>query len=128
MIDLTNEPALYEKLIHYNEAKHEKIYLSVNTFRGTEYLSLRKYFQDFDEEWVSLGSMAIFNGFGSPISAVEASQSYTCTSVGILRIRKRLAGHRTVVTTAPIAWGSESVVDDLTQLVPYHRRQSRTGN
>ena len=51
MIELHEAPALYEKLIHYNEAKHEKIYLTVNTFREVEYISLRKYFQDFDEEW-----------------------------------------------------------------------------
>ena len=83
MIDLTNEPALYEKLIHYNEAKHEKIYLSVNTFRGTEYLSLRKYFQDFDEEWkpsregVTMAidftnSKALFEGLVEIISLAEA--------------------------------------------------------
>ena len=83
MIDLTNEPALYEKLIHYNEAKHEKIYLSVNTFRGTEYLSLRKYFQDFDEEWkpsregVTMpidftNSKALFEGLVEIISLAEA--------------------------------------------------------
>ena len=51
MIDLSNEPAVYEKEIHYNEDRHEKIFLTVNTFRGTEYISLRKYYQDFDEEW-----------------------------------------------------------------------------
>ena len=51
MIELHEAPALYEKLIHYNEARHEKIYLTVNTFRDVEYISLRKYFQDFDEEW-----------------------------------------------------------------------------
>ena len=42
MIDLSNEPAVYEKEIHYNEDRHEKIFLTVNTFRGTEYISLRK--------------------------------------------------------------------------------------
>ena len=51
MIELHEAPALYEKLVHYNEARHEKIYLTVNTFRDVEYISLRKYFQDFDEEW-----------------------------------------------------------------------------
>ena len=51
MIELHEAPALYEKLIHYNEDRHEKIYLTVNTFREVEYLSLRKYYQDFDEEW-----------------------------------------------------------------------------
>ena len=51
MIELHEAPALYEKLIHYNKEKHEKIYLTVNTFRDVEYISLRKYFQDFDEEF-----------------------------------------------------------------------------
>lgn len=51
MIELHEAPALYEKLIHYNEAKHEKVFLSINTFRDVEYLSIRKYYLDFDEEW-----------------------------------------------------------------------------
>ena len=51
MIELHEAPALYEKLIHNNEARHEKVYLSINTFRDVEYLSIRKYYQDFDEEW-----------------------------------------------------------------------------
>ena len=49
MIELHEAPALYEKLIHYNEAKHEEIYITVHTFREVEYLSLIKYFQAFDE-------------------------------------------------------------------------------
>lgn len=51
MIELHEAPALYEKLIHYNEAKHEKVFLTINTFRDVEYLSIRKYYLDFDEEW-----------------------------------------------------------------------------
>jgi|TARA_R110000851_G_scaffold323073_1_gene489505 hypothetical protein len=51
MIELHEAPALYEKLIHYNEAKEDKVYLSINTFRDVEYLSLRKYYLDFDETW-----------------------------------------------------------------------------
>ena len=51
MIELHEAPALYEKLIHYNEDRHEKIYLSINTFRDVEYLSIRKYYQYFDEQW-----------------------------------------------------------------------------
>ena len=50
-MELHEAPALYEKLIHYNEAKHEKVFLSINTFREVEYLSIRKYYLDFDEEW-----------------------------------------------------------------------------
>jgi len=51
MIELHNAPPVYEKEIHYNENKHEKIFVMVNTFRGEEYLQIRKYYQDFDEEW-----------------------------------------------------------------------------
>ena len=51
MIELYNAPAVYEREIHYNEDKHEKIFVMVNTFRGEEYLHIRKYYQDFDEEW-----------------------------------------------------------------------------
>ena len=51
MIDLHNSPAVYEKEIHINEGRHEKVFLMINTFRDTEYLHLRKYYQDFDEEW-----------------------------------------------------------------------------
>ena len=51
MIELHNAPPVYEKLIHYNEEKHEIVYLTVNSFRNTEYLHIRKYYLDFDEEW-----------------------------------------------------------------------------
>ena len=51
MIELHNAPPVYEKLIHYNEEKHERVYLTVNSFRNMEYLHIRKYYLDFDEEW-----------------------------------------------------------------------------
>ena len=51
MIEIHEAPALYEHLIHYDEAKHVKVFLTINTFRDIEYLSIRKYYQDFDEEW-----------------------------------------------------------------------------
>ena len=51
MVQLYEPEPVYERLIHYDEAKHIQIRLSVNTFRGVEYLHLRKYYQDFDEEW-----------------------------------------------------------------------------
>ena len=50
-MEIHEAPPIYEKLIHYNEDKHIKIYLTVSTFRNTEYLHIRKYYQDFDEEW-----------------------------------------------------------------------------
>ena len=51
MIDLS-APSIYERVI--NEKDTEQIRLVINTFRGVEYLSLRKYYLDFDEEWVHL--------------------------------------------------------------------------
>mgnify|MGYP003300817082 CR=1 FL=1 len=51
MIELHNAAPVYEKEIHHNEERHEKIFVMINTFRGTEYLHIRKYYQDFDEEW-----------------------------------------------------------------------------
>ena len=48
MIDL-DSPAPYEKITQQTD--DEQIRLVVNVFRGTEYISLRKYYLDFDEEW-----------------------------------------------------------------------------
>ena len=51
MIDLS-APSMYERVI--NEKDNQQIRLVINTFRGVEYLSLRKYYLDFEEEWLSL--------------------------------------------------------------------------
>lgn len=50
MIELHEVPAMYEKVI--NQKETEQVRLVINTFRGVEYLSLRKYYLDFDEEWL----------------------------------------------------------------------------
>ena len=48
MIDL-DTPSTYEKIIQQTD--DEQVRLVINTFRDTEYISLRKYYLDFDEEW-----------------------------------------------------------------------------
>ena len=48
MIDLT-APSIYEKVIQ--ETDTEQVRLVINTFRETEYISIRKYYLDFEEEW-----------------------------------------------------------------------------
>ena len=48
MIDL-DAPAIYEKVVQEDDT--EQVRLVINTFRGVEYISLRKYYMDFDEEW-----------------------------------------------------------------------------
>jgi hypothetical protein len=50
-MNLYDAPAKYEKVISTNEDNSEQVRLVVNSFRGKEYLHLRKYYQDFDEEW-----------------------------------------------------------------------------
>lgn len=42
---------VYERIIHYDPVKEHQIKLTLNEFRGVEYLHLRKYYQDFDETW-----------------------------------------------------------------------------
>tara|TARA_S200002703_G_C3697198_1_gene214090 strand:- start:299 stop:607 length:309 start_codon:yes stop_codon:yes gene_type:complete len=49
-MELYEEP-LYERPIHEDKEKYTQIRLSVSTFRGIEYLGLRKWYQDFDGEW-----------------------------------------------------------------------------
>ncbi len=43
---------LYEKLIYEDTAKNTQIRLTVSMFNDIEYLSIRKYYQDFDENWL----------------------------------------------------------------------------
>ncbi len=50
-MEIFEAPPVYEKEIHYNDARQEKIMLTINSFRGVEYLHIRKYYQDFDEDW-----------------------------------------------------------------------------
>lgn len=50
-MELYEAPEVYEKVIHYDEQKEVQVRLTINTFRGIEYLHLRKYYLDFEEEW-----------------------------------------------------------------------------
>ena len=51
-MELHEAPAVYERIIHYNEDKEIQVRLTVSTFRGIEYLHLRKYYLAFTEEWL----------------------------------------------------------------------------
>jgi len=50
-MELYQAPEMYERVIHYDEEKQLQIRLTVSSFRGVEYLHLRKYYMDFNEEW-----------------------------------------------------------------------------
>lgn len=54
-MELHEAPEMYEKIIHYDSVKETQVRLVVNSFRGVEYLHLRKYYLDFDEEWCPSG-------------------------------------------------------------------------
>jgi hypothetical protein len=50
-MELYQAPEVYERVIHYDEVKHIQIRLTISNFRGVEYLGIRKYYLDFEEEW-----------------------------------------------------------------------------
>jgi len=50
-MELHEAPEAYSRVIHYDTVKEVQVRLTINTFRGIEYLHLRKYYLDFDEEW-----------------------------------------------------------------------------
>lgn len=41
---------VYSRII--SEGEHRQVRLTVNEFRGEEYLHLREYYLDFEEEWL----------------------------------------------------------------------------
>lgn len=47
-----DDKILYEKLIDQNDVKNYQVKLVVSSFKGTIYLSIRKYFLSFDEGYV----------------------------------------------------------------------------
>ena len=76
-------PEIYEKIISENEGGTEQIRLTINEFRGVEYLHLRKYYLDFEGEFkpskdgvaMSLNfenSKSLFEGLVEIISLAEA--------------------------------------------------------
>tara|TARA_E500000331_G_scaffold91824_1_gene87884 strand:- start:9 stop:314 length:306 start_codon:yes stop_codon:yes gene_type:complete len=50
-VELHTAPEAYSRIIHYDTVKETQVRLTINTFRGIEYLHLRKYYLDFNEEW-----------------------------------------------------------------------------
>ena len=85
MIELYQAPEAYSRVIHYDEAKEVHVRLTINTFRGVEYLHLRKYYMDFNEEWkptpdgVAMpldfsNSRELFSGLVEILSLAESKQ------------------------------------------------------
>jgi|TARA_B110000305_G_scaffold133058_1_gene148582 hypothetical protein len=84
-MDLYQVPEMYEKLVHYDADKEVQIRLTVNSFRGVEYLHLRKYYLSFDEEWMPSNegiampltisnSRELFSGLTEILSLAESKE------------------------------------------------------
>jgi len=43
----------YQRIINQDDNKGIQLRLVINEFRGVEYLHIRKYFLDFDGEWLA---------------------------------------------------------------------------
>ena len=50
-MELHQAPESYSRVIHYDQVKEQQVRLTINTFRDSEYIHLRKYYLDFNEEW-----------------------------------------------------------------------------
>ena len=76
-------PEVYEKLISENTDGTEQVKLTINEFRGVEYMHLRKYYLDFEGDFkpskdgVAMpldfqNSRALFEGLVEILSLAEA--------------------------------------------------------
>mgnify|MGYP001397999122 FL=1 len=85
MIELYQAPEAYSRVIHYDEVKEVQVRLTINTFRDVEYIHLRKYYMDFNEEWkptpegVAMpldfsNSRELFSGLVEILSLAESKQ------------------------------------------------------
>jgi hypothetical protein len=85
-MQLHEAPEMYEKIVHEDSVRGHQVRLTVSTFRGIEYLSLRKYYLDFEEEWkpssegISMpldfnNSKELFVGLVEILSLAEAKET-----------------------------------------------------
>ena len=76
-------PEVYEKIINQNAEGTEQVRLTINEFRDTEYLHLRKYYLDFDGDFKPTkdgvavpidfeNSRALFEGLVEILSLAES--------------------------------------------------------
>ena len=72
MIDLQQTPEEFSRVVHISEEGDYQVRLTVNTFRGKEYLHLRKYYLSFDEEWLPTK-----DGIALPLDLDNSYQLFT---------------------------------------------------
>ena len=85
-MNIWDAPEAYEKVISQNADGTEQVKLTVNEFRGTEYLHLRKYYLDFEGDFkpskdgVAMAldfqnSKALFEGLVEILSLAEVKDA-----------------------------------------------------
>ena len=85
-MNIWDAPEAYNKVISQNADGTEQVRLTVNEFRGTEYLHLRKYYLDFEGDFkpskdgvaMSLdfqNSKALFEGLVEILSLAEVKDA-----------------------------------------------------
>ena len=78
-------PEIYQKIISEKESGDEQVRLTINEFKGVEYIHLRKYYLDFDGDFkptkdgVAMpltfeNSRRLFEGLVEVISLAEAKE------------------------------------------------------
>jgi hypothetical protein len=85
-MNIHDAPEAYEKLISQSADGTQQVKLTINEFRGTEYLHLRKYYLDFDGDFkpskdgVAMAldfqnSKALFEGLVEILSLAEVKDT-----------------------------------------------------
>lgn len=78
----------YSHIVHESEDGSKQVRLTVNEFRGVEYLHLREYYQSFEEEWLPTkkgvcfplnltNSYSLFTGLVEILSLAESRNKIT---------------------------------------------------
>jgi hypothetical protein len=71
-VETYESPNIYERIIHHDLVKDNQVRLTLNNFRDVEYLHLRKYYLDFDEEWKPTKE-----GIAIPIDLTNVTELFT---------------------------------------------------
>jgi len=72
MVEVYQPPPVYERTIHYDREKEVQVRLVVNSFRGVEYLHIRKYYLSFEEIW-----MPSNEGIAIPLDLNNSKELFT---------------------------------------------------
>lgn len=86
-MEIHESPEIYERVIHYDPIKDHQVRLTINNFRGVEYLHLRKYYMDFDGTW-----KASNEGVAMPLDLANSKELF----IGLVEILS-LAESRSVI-------------------------------